>query len=131
MGLKEVGTGDTITDTKAQIAYEPLTFPDPVIAVAIEPKSTGESTKLQKALDRLQSEDPSFKVTEDQETGQMLIKGMGELHLEIIVDRLKGSLRLRQMSGLLKSLIERLSRLEVTSVILSTVKLVVTGNMQA
>ena len=97
VGLKEVATGDTITDPKAQIAYEPLTFAEPVIAVAIEPKSTGDSAKLSKALDRLQAEDPSFRVTEDPETGQMLIKGMGELHLEIIVDRLKENLKLKQM----------------------------------
>jgi elongation factor G len=99
VGLKEVSTGDTISDPKSQIAYEPLTFAEPVIAVAIEPKSTGDSAKLQKALERLQAEDPSFKVTEDPETGQMLIKGMGELHLEIIVDRLKREFKVEANVG--------------------------------
>lgn len=99
VGLKEVATGDTISDPKSQIAYEPLTFAEPVIAVAIEPKSTSDSTKLVKALGRLQAEDPSFRVTDDPETGQMLIKGMGELHLEIIVDRLKREFKVEANVG--------------------------------
>lgn len=93
VGLKGFATGDTLCDPKAPISFEPLTFGEPVIAVAIEPKSTSDSEKLKKALDRLQAEDPSFKVSEDKETGQTLIKGMGELHLEIIVDRLKSEFK--------------------------------------
>lgn len=99
VGLKEVSTGDTICDPKHPIAYEPLSFAEPVIAVAIEPKSASESAKLTKALGRLQAEDPSFRVSEDPETGQTLIKGMGELHLEIIVDRLKREFKVEANVG--------------------------------
>ena len=89
VGLKFVGTGDTLCSPDHPIAFEPLTVTEPVISVAIEPKSTADSEKLKKALERLENEDPSFRVSEDNETGQTLIKGMGELHLDIIVDRLK------------------------------------------
>lgn len=93
VGLKFVGTGDTLCDPQSPLAFEPLTVSEPVISVAIEPKSTADNDKLKKALERLENEDPSFKVAEDSETGQTLIKGMGELHLEIIVDRLKREFR--------------------------------------
>lgn len=99
VGIKEVGTGDTISEPKSKIAYEALSFAEPVIAVAIEPKSTADSAKLTKALGRLQIEDPSFRVAEDPETGQTLIKGMGELHLEIIVDRLKREFKVEANVG--------------------------------
>ena len=89
VGPKEVATGDTICDQKHPIRYESVDFPTPVIAVAIEPKSTAEADKLSKALTRLASEDPTFLVSVDPETAQTLISGMGELHLDIIVDRLK------------------------------------------
>ena len=88
-GLKLVATGDTICDQKAPIRYESVQFPAPVIAVAIEPKSAADSDKLSKSLERLGIEDPTFLVSQDSETGQTLISGMGELHLEIIIDRLK------------------------------------------
>jgi elongation factor G len=88
-GLKLVATGDTICDQKSPIRYESVQFPAPVIAVAIEPKSAAESDKLGKSLERLGIEDPTFLVSQDAETGQTLISGMGELHLEIIIDRLK------------------------------------------
>ena len=88
-GLKLVATGDTICDQKAPIRYESVQFPAPVIAVAIEPKSAADSDKLNKSLERLGIEDPTFLVSQDAETGQTLISGMGELHLEIIIDRLK------------------------------------------
>ena len=88
-GLKYTATGDTLCDPKNPIAFEPLKFPDPVIFIAIEPKTTGDSAKLEKALENLQTEDPTLTVKEDNETGQLLIGGMGELHLEVIADRLR------------------------------------------
>ncbi|MBX7223037.1 MAG: elongation factor G [Blastocatellia bacterium] len=88
-GLKNVTTGDTICDEKRQIILEAMEFPTPVIEVAIEPKTRQDQDKLSLALGRLAQEDPSFRVKTDAETNQTLIAGMGELHLEIIVDRLK------------------------------------------
>jgi elongation factor G len=88
-GLKQVTTGDTICEESHPIILEALEFPAPVIAQAIEPKTRQDQEKLSIGLQRLASEDPSFKVSTDQETGQTIISGMGELHLEIIVDRLK------------------------------------------
>lgn len=88
-GPKLVGTGDTICDLKAPIRYESVQFPEPVISVAIEPRSAADNDKLSKSLDRLAIEDPTFRVSIDPETAQTLISGMGELHLDIIVDRLK------------------------------------------
>jgi elongation factor G len=89
VGLKEIATGDTICDQKDPIRFESVVFPEPVISVAIELKSTADSVKLEKALERLQTEDPTFRVTENKETAQTLISGMGELHLDIIIDRLR------------------------------------------
>jgi elongation factor G len=88
VGLKTASTGDTLCDEKNPIILESMHFPDPVISVAIEPKSKSDQEKLSLALNRLAMEDPSFKVRVDHETGQTIISGMGELHLEIIVDRL-------------------------------------------
>ena len=88
VGLKRVTTGDTICDPKHPIVLEAMTFPEPVIAVAIEPKTKADQEKLATALQKLQQEDPTFRVHTDVETGQTLISGMGELHLEIITDRL-------------------------------------------
>jgi len=88
VGLKQSTTGDTLSADKAPIVLESMTFPDPVISVAIEPKTKGDQDKLSQGLQRLAEEDPTFRVTSDEETGQTLIAGMGELHLEIIVDRL-------------------------------------------
>ncbi len=88
VGLKQVVTGHTLCAVNAPIILESLDFPEPVIAIAIEPKTTADMDKLVQSLDRLAIEDPSFKVSTDTETGQLLISGMGELHLEIIVDRL-------------------------------------------
>ncbi len=88
-GLKLAATGDTICDQDHPIRYESVQFPNPVISVAIEPKTTADSDKLQKSLERLATEDPTFRVYTDPETAQNLIAGMGELHLEIIIDRLK------------------------------------------
>jgi len=89
VGLKATTTGDTLAADNAPIVLESMTFPDPVISVAVEPKSKADQDKLGAGLQRLAEEDPTFRVTTDEETGQTLISGMGELHLEIIVDRLK------------------------------------------
>jgi len=88
VGLKGVTTGDTICDQKSPIILEAMDFPEPVISVAIEPKTKADQEKLGAALAKLATEDPTFKVHVDKETGQTIISGMGELHLEIIVDRL-------------------------------------------
>ena len=88
-GLKFAATGDTLCDPKNPIVLESLEVPEPVIAIAIEPKSNADTAKMHEVLDQLQSEDPTFKVFTKKDTGQVLISGMGELHLEIIVDRLK------------------------------------------
>jgi elongation factor G len=88
VGLKATTTGDTLATETAPIRLESMTFPDPVISVAIEPKTKADQDKLAQALGRLSEEDPTFRVHSDEETGQTIIAGMGELHLEIIVDRL-------------------------------------------
>jgi elongation factor G len=88
VGLKQTTTGETLATDTAPIVLESMTFPDPVISVAVEPKTKGDQDKLATALQRLAEEDPTFRVRTDEETGQTLIAGMGELHLEIIVDRL-------------------------------------------
>jgi elongation factor G len=88
VGLKTTTTGDTLAVDTAPIRLESMSFPDPVISIAIEPKTKGDQDKLSQGLQRLTEEDPTFRVRSDEETGQTLISGMGELHLEIIVDRL-------------------------------------------
>jgi elongation factor G len=88
VGLKGITTGETLCAVNAPIQLESLDFPEPVISIAIEPKTTADMDKLGQALERLAQEDPSFRVTTDAETGQTIISGMGELHLEIITDRL-------------------------------------------
>ncbi|MBR4399839.1 MAG: elongation factor G [Aeriscardovia sp.] len=89
VGLKSVGTGDTLCDPKNPICLESMTFPDPVIQIAVEPKSKADQEKMGIALARLADEDPTFQVKTDQESGQTLISGMGELQLDIIVDRMR------------------------------------------
>jgi elongation factor G len=89
VGLKEVTTGDTLCDSNAVITLEKMDFPEPVIHVAVEPKTKLDQEKMGIALNRLAQEDPSFRVRTDEESGQTIISGMGELHLEIIVDRMK------------------------------------------
>ena len=89
IGLKDVTTGETLCAKEHVITLERMEFPEPVIAVAIEPKSVADQDKLAQALVKLAQEDPSFRVEADKETGQTIISGMGELHLEIIVDRMK------------------------------------------
>ncbi|EFQ81851.1 translation elongation factor G [Aeromicrobium marinum DSM 15272] len=89
MGLKDTTTGETLADPQNQIVLESMTFPDPVIQVAIEPKTKSDQEKLGTAIQRLAEEDPTFQVHTDEETGQTIIAGMGELHLDILVDRMK------------------------------------------
>jgi elongation factor G len=89
VGLKSVSTGDTLCDEKHPIVLESMDFPEPVISLAIEPKTKGDQEKLGVGLQKLMAEDPTFRVNTDVQTGQVIIRGMGELHLEIIVDRLK------------------------------------------
>jgi elongation factor G len=89
VGLKDVTTGDTLCDLSNVITLERMEFPDPVISVAVEPKTKGDQEKMGIALSKLAQEDPSFRVRTDEESGQTIISGMGELHLEIIVDRMK------------------------------------------
>jgi elongation factor G len=88
-GLKDTTTGETLCDQSAPIILERMEFPDPVIEVAVEPKSKADQEKMANALARLAHEDPSFQVNTDEESGQTIIKGMGELHLEVLIDRLK------------------------------------------
>jgi elongation factor G len=99
VGLKFTTTGDTLATDSAPIVLESMAFPDPVISVAIEPKTKGDQDKLAQALGRLAEEDPTFRVTSDDETGQTIISGMGELHLEIIVDRLLREFRVEGNVG--------------------------------
>ncbi|MBR4135413.1 MAG: elongation factor G [Bacteroidales bacterium] len=89
VGMKEIHTGDSLTDDRHPILLENITFPEPVIQIAIEPKTKDDEEKLILALGKLADEDPTFVVTQSEETGQLLISGMGELHLEILLDRLK------------------------------------------
>ena len=88
VGLKQTTTGDTLCDPDDQVVLESLTFPEPVIHVAVEPKTKADQDKLSKALFSLSEEDPTFRVQSDEETGQTVISGMGELHLEVLVDRM-------------------------------------------
>ncbi len=89
IGLKDTTTGETLCDQANPIVLESMTFPDPVISVAIEPKTKGDQEKLGTAIQKLAEEDPTFQVQQDDETGQTIIKGMGELHLDILVDRMR------------------------------------------
>jgi len=98
-GLKDVTTGDTLCDPAAPIILERMEFPEPVIEVAVEPKTKGDQEKLSTALNRLAQEDPSFRVSVDPESGQTLIRGMGELHLDILVDRMKREFKVEANVG--------------------------------
>src|SRR3954454_25018300 len=99
IGLKDTTTGDTLCDPSAPVVLESMTFPAPVISVAIEPKTKGDQEKLGTAIQRLAEEDPSFQVRRDEETGQTVIWGMGELHLEIIVDRMRREFKVEANIG--------------------------------
>jgi elongation factor G len=99
VGMKDVTTGDTLCDMKSPIVLERMEFPDPVISVAVEPKSKADQEKMGLALGRLAQEDPSFRVKTDEETGQTIISGMGELHLDILVDRMKREFKVEANIG--------------------------------
>ncbi|MFE8073439.1 elongation factor G [Marinobacteraceae bacterium S3BR75-40.1] len=99
VGLKNVTTGDTLCDENAKIILEKMEFPEPVIAVAVEPKSKADQEKMGVALGKLAQEDPSFRVRTDEESGQTIISGMGELHLDIIVDRLRREFKVEANIG--------------------------------
>lgn len=99
VGLKDVTTGDTLCDQEKIIILERMDFPDPVISVAVEPRSKADQEKMGLALQRLAQEDPSFRVRTDEETGQTIISGMGELHLEIIVDRMRREFKVEANVG--------------------------------
>lgn len=98
-GLKDTTTGDTLCDAKAPVVLETMTFPDPVIEIAVEPKTKGDQEKMSQGLARLAAEDPSFRVETDLESGQTIMKGMGELHLDILVDRLKREFKVEANIG--------------------------------
>jgi len=99
MGLKDTTTGETLCDQSNPVVLESMTFPAPVIHIAIEPKSKGDQDKLSTAIQRLSDEDPTFTVRTDEETGQTIIAGMGELHLEVLVDRMKREFRVEANVG--------------------------------
>ncbi len=99
LGLKDSFTGDTLCEANHPIMLEAITFPEPVISVAIEPKTTADQDKMSEALRKLSEEDPTFHVRADQETGQTIISGMGELHLEVLVDRMLREFRVQARVG--------------------------------
>jgi elongation factor G len=99
IGLKDTTTGDTLSDAQQQVVLESMTFPDPVIEVAIEPKTKSDQEKLSLAIQKLAEEDPTFKVHQDSETGQTVIGGMGELHLDILVDRMRREFKVEANVG--------------------------------
>ena len=99
VGLKDVTTGETLCDTKDPVMLERMEFPEPVISVAVEPKTKSDQEKMGLALSKLAQEDPSFRVSTDEESGQTIISGMGELHLEIIVDRMKREFKVEANVG--------------------------------
>jgi elongation factor G len=99
IGLKDVTTGDTLSDMNAQVILESMTFPEPVIDVAIEPKTKADQEKLSTAIQKLAEEDPTFRVRLDEETGQTVIGGMGELHLDILVDRMRREFKVEANVG--------------------------------
>ncbi len=99
VGLKNVGTGDTLCDMSKQIILEQMVFPEPVIHIAVEPKTKADQEQLDMSLAKLAEEDPTFQVKTDEETGQTIISGMGELHLEILIDRLKREFKVQANVG--------------------------------
>ena len=99
LGLKNSFTGDTLCDASNVVVLENITFPEPVISVAIEPKTTADQDKMGEALRKLSEEDPTFRVRGDEDTGQTIIEGMGELHLEVLVDRMLREFRVQARVG--------------------------------
>ena len=99
VGFKDLRTGDTIVCRKAPIVLESMSFPDPVIGIAVEPKTKGDVDKMGIALAKLAEEDPTFQVKTDEASGQTVISGMGELHLEILIDRMKREFKVEVNEG--------------------------------
>jgi elongation factor G len=99
VGLKDITTGDTICDPEHPIILESITFPTPVMSIAIEPKTNKDKEKISVALNHLADEDPTFKISTEPETGQTLISGMGELHLEVLLDRMKREFQIEANVG--------------------------------
>jgi len=99
VGLKDTSTGDTLCDEKSLVILESMVFPEPVISLSVEPKSKADQDKMTTALQKLQEEDPTFRAHTDQETGQVIIAGMGELHLDIIVDRMRREFKVEANVG--------------------------------
>ena len=99
VGLRNITTGDTLCDEDFDVTLEPPTFPEPVISMAIEPKTKEDRDKMSEGLQRLAEEDPTFRCFTNEETGQLIIAGMGELHLEIIIDRLKREFKVEANTG--------------------------------
>ena len=99
VGFKDIKTGDTLSDEKNPIVLESMIFPDPVIGIAVEPKTKADQDKLGNALAKLAEEDPTFQVKTDEASGQTIISGMGELHLDIIVDRLRREFKVEVNQG--------------------------------
>ena len=108
VGFKDIRTGDTLCDENAPIVLESMDFPEPVIGIAVEPKTQKDMDKLGMGLAKLAEEDPTFRVQTNEETGQTVISGMGELHLDIIIDRLRRELNVTK--AVRRLLIRRLSR---------------------
>src|SRR5213078_3156530 len=99
VGLKSTFTGHTLSDVAHPIALESIEFPDPPVSIAVEPKTKADQEKMGIALQRLSEEDPTFRVHTDEETGQTIMSGMGELHLEIIVDRMRREFKVEATVG--------------------------------
>ena len=99
VGLKDTGTGDTLCDDKAPVILESMDFPEPVISLSVEPKTKADQDKMGMALAKLQEEDPTFRAHTDQETGEVIIAGMGELHLDVLVDRMRREFKVEANVG--------------------------------
>src|SRR5690606_35756196 len=99
IGFKDTFTGDTLCDRDNPVLLETITFPEPVISIAVEPKTRDDQAKMGEALQKLGEEDPTFRVRNDAETGQTVISGMGELHLEVIVDRMRREYKVEANTG--------------------------------
>jgi elongation factor G len=99
VGFKDIKTGDTLCDEKHPVVLESMTFPEPVISVAVEPKTQADVDKMGMAIAKLVEEDPTLRVRTDEETGQTILSGMGELHLEIIIDRMRREFKVEVNQG--------------------------------
>ena len=128
VGLKDTTTGDSLTDEKAKIILESINVPEPVIQLMVEPKSKADQDKMGIALQKLAEEDPTFRVETNVETGETVISGMGELHLDVLVDRMRREFKVEARRVLLKYLTVKHSALLLKHVDSSNVSLVVKVN---